>query len=84
MVQRFYIDTSIVGGVFDTEFEEHSTILFEKIKLGSIKAVISEVTLDELSKAHKEVRDFLKTLTPACIEYVALNADAVQLADAYI
>jgi hypothetical protein len=40
MIQRFYIDTSVIGGVFDTEFEEHSTILMEKVKLGQIKAVI--------------------------------------------
>ncbi len=33
MIQRFYIDTSVIGGVFDIEFEEYSTILFEKIKL---------------------------------------------------
>jgi predicted nucleic acid-binding protein len=84
MVQRFYIDTSVIGGVFDTEFEEHSAILFEKIKLGGIKAVISEVTLDEISKARKEIRDFLKTLPEDSIEFVNLTADAVQLADAYI
>jgi predicted nucleic acid-binding protein len=84
MVQRFYIDTSVIDGVFDTEFEEHSTILFEKIKLGGIKAVISEVTLDEISKARKEIRDFLKTLPEDSIEFVNLTADAVQLADAYI
>ena len=84
MVQRFYIDTSVIGGIFDTEFEEHSTILFEKIKLEGIKAVISEVTLDEISKARKEIRDFLKTLPADSIEFVTLTADAVQLADAYI
>jgi len=37
MIQRFYIDTSVIGGVFDSEFEEHSTILMEKVKLGQIK-----------------------------------------------
>ncbi|MFM2048127.1 MAG: hypothetical protein RI955_675, partial [Bacteroidota bacterium] len=34
MIQRFYFDTSVLGGVFDTEFEEHSTILMERVKLG--------------------------------------------------
>ena len=62
MIQRFYIDTSVIGGVFDSEFEEHSIILFEKIKLGKIKAVISEITENEISKARKEIRDFYSTL----------------------
>ena len=84
MIQRFYIDTSVIGGVFDSEFEEHSTILFEKIKLGSIKAVISEVTQDEISKARKEIRDFLKALPAGCVEYVDLSTDALMLADGYI
>ena len=84
MVQRFYIDTSVIGGVFDAEFEEHSAILFEKMKLGQIKAVISEVTEDEISKARKEIRDFLKGLPAEHVEYIDLTIDAVQLADAYI
>ena len=82
MIQRFYIDTSVIGGVFDTEFEEHSTILFEKIKLGQIKAVISEITENEISKARKEIRDFYSTLMN--IELVEITKDAVHLADSYI
>jgi len=33
-MQRFYFDTSVFGGMFDSEFEEESTLLFEKVKLG--------------------------------------------------
>jgi predicted nucleic acid-binding protein len=84
MIQRFYIDTSVIGGVFDTEFEEHSTILFEKIKLGQIKAVVSEITKNELSKARKEIRDFFDSIPDDCIEFIEITQDAVQLADAYI
>ena len=36
MQQRFYFDTSVFGGVFDTEFEEETLLLFEKVKLGQI------------------------------------------------
>ena len=82
MIQRFYIDTSVIGGVFDSEFEEHSIILFEKIKLGKIKAVISEITENEISKARKEIRDFYSTLDN--IELVELTKDVVLLADSYI
>jgi predicted nucleic acid-binding protein len=84
MIQRFYIDTSVIGGVFDTEFEEHSTILMEKVTLGQIKAVISEVTESEIRKARKEIREFYASLPKNSIEFVEISRDAVLLADTYI
>lgn len=84
MVQRFYIDTSVIGGVFDTEFEEHSTILMEKVKLGLIKAVISEVTESEILLARKEIRDYYNSLPKDNIEFVEITKDSVLLADNYI
>jgi hypothetical protein len=84
MVQRFYKDTSVIGGVFDTEFEEHSVILMEKVKLGQIKAVVSDVTENEIMKARKEIRDFYTSLPKSSIEFVDITKDAVLLADNYI
>ncbi len=84
MQQRFYFDTSVLSGVFDTEFEEHSTILMERVKLGQIKAVISEVAEEEIMKARKEIRDFYKSLPKNSIEFVEITKDAVLLADTYI
>lgn len=84
MIQRFYIDTSVIGGVFDSEFEEHSTILMERVKLGQIKAVISEVTESEIMKARQEIRDFYTSLPKDSIEFVEITKDSVFLADNYI
>src|SRR4051812_30220006 len=84
MIQRFYLDTSVIGGVYDAEFEESSTILMEKVKVGQIKAVISEITETEISKARKEIRDFYLSLPKNSIELVELTQDASQLADHYI
>jgi len=84
MQQRFYFDTSVLSGVFDTEFEEHSTILMERVKLGQIKAVISEVAEEEIMKARKEIQDFYKSLPKSSIEFVEITKDAVLLADTYI
>ena len=53
--------------------EEHSTILMEKIKLGQIKAVISEVTESEIMKARKEIRDFYTSLPKGSIEFVEIT-----------
>ena len=84
MIQRFYFDTSVIGGVFDPEFEEHSTILMEKAKPGQIKAVISEVTESEIMKARKEIRDFYASLPKDSFEFVEITRDAVLPADTYI
>ena len=60
MIQRFYFDTSVISGVYDTGFAEQSTILMEKVKLGQVKAVISEITEREIMKAKekKSVKKF--------------------------
>ena len=84
MIQRFYFDTSVVGGVFDTEFEEHSTILMEKVKLGQVKIVVSNVTEREIMKARKEIRDFYIPLPKEFIEFVELSPDGIKLAETYI
>ena len=49
MKQRFYFDTSVFGGLFDTEFEEETALLFEKVTLGQIKCVYSNLTETELA-----------------------------------
>ncbi len=60
--QRFYFDTSVFGGVFDIEFEEDSIQLFEKVKLGQIICVYSDLTEGELFEAPEKVRTFFGDL----------------------
>lgn len=40
MIQRIYIDTSIVGGYFDEEFKEDSRMLFQRFENKEIKFVV--------------------------------------------
>lgn len=82
MKQRFYIDTSVFGGVFDEEFEEESLLLFEKVKLGQVVCVYSNLTESELSKAPQKVRDFFEQLTEK--EKVNVTPEALQLAQTYV
>jgi predicted nucleic acid-binding protein len=84
MVQRFYFDTSVFGGVFDAEFEEETLLLFEKVKLGQIKCVYSNLTEAELSTAPERVRTFFEELKPEHKERVLVTAEAQQLAETYV
>ena len=38
-VAKIYIDTSVFGGFYDSDFEEDTQILFEKIKLGQFQLI---------------------------------------------
>lgn len=82
--QRFYFDTSVFGGVYDMEFEEDSIQLFEKVKLGQIICVYSDLTEGELFEAPEKVKTFFKNLKNENIEIVSVNDEAIDLAKKYI
>lgn len=84
MKQRFYIDTSVFGGVFDVEFAAETALLFEKVKKGNIICVYSQITESELSKAPKKVRAFFKGLTDKQKEKVDITPQILKLAKTYI
>jgi hypothetical protein len=84
MKQRIYIDTSVIGGCFDIEFEEWSNRLFDDFKTGKRIAVISDVTLDELSDAPKKVQDNFKTIPEDFIEVIISDNESRNLANLYL
>ncbi len=84
MKQRVYIDTSVIGGCFDKEFKEWSDKLFDDFRNGNKIAVISDITLDELSFSRPEVRNHLDTISNDHKEYVFNDEQAEELADKYI
>ena len=68
MKQRFYFDTSVFGGVFDNEFEEATLQLFERVKLGKVICVFSNLSEVELTNAPENVREYFKDLPKANME----------------
>ncbi len=84
MAQRFYLDTSVFGGLFDIEFEEETTLLFEKITLGQIKCVYSNLTESELTNAPERVRDFFQNLPDKFKEKILVTPEALRLAQTYV
>lgn len=84
MEQRFYFDTSVIGGIYDIEFEAETTLLFEKVTLGQIKCVYSNLTESELTNAPEEVRIFFENLPAKCKEKVLVTPDVLKLAQTYV
>jgi predicted nucleic acid-binding protein len=84
MKQRIYIDTSVIGGCFDKEFKEWSDKLFDEFRIENKIAVISDITLDELSFSRLEVCNQLDTIPNNFKEYILNDEQSEELADMYI
>ena len=84
MKQRFYFDTSVFGGVYDIEFEEETLQLFERVKLGKIVCVYSDLTETELIKAPENVKMYFNELPKENIERVIVNGEIIELATKYL
>lgn len=84
MTPRLYFDTSVFGGVYDEEFEEISILLFEKVKLGKIICVYSDLSETELKNAPEKVRNFFIDLPKNYTEFVEVTEEAYLLAEKYL
>lgn len=84
MIQRFYFDTSVFGGVYDVEFEEASIQLFKKVKNGNLICVYSDLTEGEIFDAPPRVKFFFRDLAKENLEKVKITDEAIKLANSYI
>lgn len=84
MKPRIYIDTSVIGGYFDEEFESASRRLFDRIANKDFDVYFSEVNETELSLAPKHIRDLKKIIPTDCYKYLILNDEAKELAETYV
>jgi hypothetical protein len=81
---RIYIDTSIVGGFFDVEFETETKLLFNRLERKEVIFVISDLMEIELEKAPEHVKNLLYNYAPTCFEKVKLTKEAQELGEAYV
>ena len=81
---RIYVDTSVIGGCLDPEFQIPSRHLFAGFRSGQAIVVLSDLTLLEIQEAPLKVRRVLNRVPTRCRESVELTEEAVALADHYI
>ena len=84
MKQRIYIDTSVWGGVFDSDFLHETALLFDLVKTMQMTCLYSEITETELIKAPNRVRAFFEGFPAQLKEKVDITPDAVILAEKYV
>ena len=84
MIQRVYIDTSVVGGIYDSEFDIFTKMFFDKAFRGEINLIVSDLLEEELINAPADVKTFFKTLPTEQLEFVKLTKASIELAEIYI
>ena len=83
MKQRIYMDTSVIGGYYDEEFEEATKQLFERIINMDFFVYFSEINETELEFAPDHIRQ-VKSLIPAgCIRHIEIDDEVEALTQTY-
>ena len=79
-----YVDTSVIGGCCDTEFQRWSRGLLSDFKAGAFTLLLSELIDAEIQDAPNEVKD-IYTEFRECTEVICMvNLEAIDLANAYL
>ncbi len=81
---RVYIDTSVIGGCCDPEFEEWSNRLLDDCRVGTLYPVVSSLTEAELMGAPIEVVQIYQELQHIGLTVIEVSSEALELADTYI
>ena len=83
-IPRLYIDTSVFGGVHDTEFQYETNLLFEMVRNGEIICVYSDLCELELENAPLKVREHFLQIEKSTTEFVEITEEISQLAEQYV
>lgn len=81
---KLYLDTSIFGGYFETEFQVWTKKLVDEILKGVYTAIITDLTLFELENAPVHVRDLADKIITTNAEFIRVDDACSRLADKYI
>ncbi|MDR3181022.1 MAG: PIN domain-containing protein [Prevotellaceae bacterium] len=84
MKQRIYIDTSVIGGYYDPEFDSATRQLFSRIAANEFNVYFSEINEAELQNAPQQVKDVKKLIPPESYHYIEMSDEVKTLALLYI
>jgi len=84
MRQRIYIDTSVIGGYYDTEFEAATRQLFKRIADKEFDVYFSVINKAELNDAPERVKAVKELIPAECFHYIDTNKEVEALALAYV
>ncbi|WP_395052776.1 PIN domain protein [Flavobacterium sp.] len=83
-IPRLYFDTSVFGGIYDSEFQLETNLLFEMVKNGEIICVYSDLCELELENAPLKVREHFLQIEKLTTEFVEITEEINELAEHYL
>lgn len=81
---RIYVDTSVIGGCCDPEFQEWSNGLLLDFQNGTFLLLLSELTDAEIQDAPDEIIDIYSEFRKHTRGIIEITSEALALADAYL
>jgi hypothetical protein len=84
MIERVYIDTSVIGGYFDEEFEFYTKLFFEKVEQGKFRVILSDILATELQGAPEKIIKFYESISKDRIDYIEQTEDSILLGEEYL
>ncbi len=84
MIRRVYVDTSVIGGQFDKEFDWQTEPFWSAVRRRDITIIVSDILRGKMMGAPSHVRAFFDDLLLLPVEYVQLTSEAGDLAGKYI
>jgi predicted nucleic acid-binding protein len=82
-IRTLYIDSSVIGGYFDVEWQEATRELWSQWRAGKWRFVTSTVTAAEMLGAPPEVRDLFEQTFPA-EDWLEAGEEVEFLAEQYL
>lgn len=80
---RVFVDTSVFGGMFDSEFDVDTRAFFDAVDAGQFRLGISEQVIREIEPAPKNVRDFFYAQLPEVDVFID-SLEIQRLTDCYL
>jgi len=83
-MKTIYVDTSVFGGKFDSEFELWTELFFNEVFDSDVKLLYSDVAEEELRNSPQKVKDFVDSIPKKNIRRVELDEESILLAEKYL
>ena len=80
---RIFVDTSVFGGMFDSEFERDTRVFFREAVSGRFLLAVSKQVYGEIIPAPARVKSFFDALLPQMILFNDSH-EVQRLVDAYL
>lgn len=81
--QKIYIDTSVIGGYYDKEFDKWSKGLISDFENEIFIPVLSEVVETEIEDAPSKVKKIYEKIVELNCEIIEITDEAIELANLY-